>query len=256
MQPLLIGSFTTQPGTATTSPTFVLPPETQSVRLTWRQIQSDFGPNSPTNIQVVDGTILWCNQSISFPPNSNLVRCDLTVPVLSVVSAQISVVVTEAAGTTHLVYVTAIDGLSLTATQIIGSEIVQPVSLARVVNNTAISSFGEVTTAGYGSQDLQTVTYTNATGTISLAQVPGLTWHVNSICVSANQAPGSTTTVKITDGFGTWEQYLPKTGGSIPFQWTFPDGGMSFLMGAGVTITSGNAGAGVTVKLSTASILR
>jgi hypothetical protein len=248
---------------ATTSQQFHISGNMQGLRITWRQLTADPHSNPiqpPFMVEVLDANldVVWCSLQINL---FNIRNSDIVVPVLAGVSHDVVVRITEVSdlSTTHRVYVTGITDIAVVASMIVGSSITQPVRLAQVGNSNELSSFGEVITAGFGSQDIQTTTANNAVATIALPQVPGLTWHVNSISASVNQDPqNAPLIVQATDGFGVFSQYFPVSKGlPLDQHWSFVDGGLSFLQGAGVNITmSASGSAGTISKLSAASILR
>lgn len=74
-----------------------------------------------------------------------------------------------------------------------------------------------------------------------LPQIPGFSWHVQSVSVSCLASPSGTLKLTLTDGFSVWEQYIdrdPSGNRTVhPNHWPFPDGGLSFLVGAQVSAT-------------------
>lgn len=236
--PHVLTSFTALPGQTTSSPVIQLHPNTGGVRITWKELPGGFGV-FPTNVTVTngDGSITWANYDIGFSALTNLKTSDIIVPVIAGIDSTIVVTVTETSVDSHKIFVSEIFQNIYQGVVILGSQSVQGVDLRQVGTSNVLTTFGELAVGGAGGQTIQTTTAVNAVNTNVLASLPGFAWHVQSMSVSFNNNPATAMLLTATDGFSTWSQYCGKPPGATPLQWTFPDGGLSFLVGAGVTVT-------------------
>lgn len=254
--PILIGQFTSTAGTVTTSPTYALPTNSQCLRLTWRLVQQDFGPQQPISVRVMtqDGNLLWANTSIG-PGLTTNDSYDILVPVLPIVDQHVQVQVSEQASTTHIYYVSSVSENAYVAALITGSTSLQTTRITQVGTNNAFTTFGELGVGITGDSSLQS-SGPILHAAISLTIIASFTVQVHAITVSFNKTPTNSVLVRCTDTFGPdWQAYYPCRQGdpdkASTYQWTFPAGGMAFTPGANVIATVSDPGVGVTGILST-----